>query len=113
MKLNNKEYNYKLNLDHIFLFSAILGSLEIDTKSIPKSSDGLVVAIGMIKGALKNLKTVKQELIEFISSIYTIDKNEVNEMDPVDFIELWFNFLEDKKIKNFLLKRLGFGKLKK
>ena len=113
MKLNNKEYNYKLELDHIFLFSTILGSLEIDAESIPKSTDGLFVAIGVIKGALKKLKSVKPEIIVFLSAIYNIEEEEIKAMNPIDFLDLWFNFLEDKKIRSFLSKRLGFGKMKK
>jgi hypothetical protein len=110
MKINGKDWKYELKFDDLFKFSAILGSLDIKPK-IPKDVNEVEVLIYVIKDALLNMKTIKKELILFLASIYSVADSEIAELDPIDILDLLFEFFGDEKIRSFLSRRLGLLKL--
>ena len=122
MKIDGKEWKYKLEYDHIFDFSEILGKIKLDLDNIKTGKkenevaaerDPVGVVINVFQDSLRNLRTIKEEAKVFVSKIYGVEVDEIQKLHPMDFIELWFNFLDDKKVKSFLSRRLGYGKRKK
>lgn len=122
MKIDGKEWKYKLEYDNIFDFSEILGKIKLDLDNIKSEKnenevaagrDPIGVVINVFQDSLRNLRTIKEEAKIFTSKIYGVELSEIQKLHPVDFLDLWFNFLDDKKIKSFLSRRLGLGKKKK
>ena len=102
IKINKKEYNYKLQRKHVFMMANILGSVKIKPQfKNTKSESEISIVIKLFQEMLANFQDAEESTLEFIISVYNIPKEEIEEMGVINELKLWEHLLEDKEIKSF------------
>lgn len=100
IKIDGKEYKYFLRREHVYLFTRILGTLDLDVKEV-KTINDIVLVIKMIQNSLLEFKTPVEESLNFISAIYNLEPEEVSENGLIFEMKLWENLFKDEYLVSF------------
>lgn len=99
--INEKEYNYNLQREHIPLFTRIIGKLKLKP-DLTGDFNEILLMISMVQEALLNFDVALEDTLIFISAIYNVEPQEIKDLGLINEIKLWEHFLNDKDIVSFL-----------
>ena len=99
--INEKEYNYNLQREHIPLFTKIIGKLKLKP-DLTGGFNEILLMISMIQEALLNFDVALEDTLVFVSAIYNVEPQEIKDLGFINELKLWEHFLNDKDIVSFL-----------
>jgi hypothetical protein len=101
IKIDGKEYSYFLERKHAYLFTKIIGKLDININPETKTFNEIILIIQMVQSSLLNFETTEKETLDFISSIYKLKPEEVEKAGFMFELKLWENLFRDEELVSF------------
>lgn len=95
MKINNKEFTYKLSRKNMFQLAKILSRLGVNPKVDNMSESD--IAMALFTEVINNLDKAEEETLKWISEIYNCKQEEIEEIGFTAELALWWNVYDSER----------------
>ena len=95
MKINNKEFTYKVTRTDMFKLAKIISSLGVNPKVDNMNESD--IAMALFTELINNLDKAETETLAWISKIYNVSPEEIEEIGFTAELALWWNVYDSEK----------------